>query len=389
MAFDGVGYQFSITTLRYPTVEPVIKRKLFQFWDGETEIELNELRTAKVTISMYDPACEDILPLERFLRVRYLGEVIFWGPMLEPDWNFDESKVTINAIDEGYRMVKHFVRIGDAVETDEFTTVDHRGVLALRDCALNTAGQTARGVPDLGIGDGTTDVPDVDIKLKITRGDEVWATIGDLAESLDNPFDVELVPQEIGQGNYALVNTYIKQGTDKSTTLKFHYNWGKSNLDKFSSRPSGSVVVTHDHVLSQDLEHRGTAAAEGPSARFGPYVKWDALSRNVDPSEPDPDAILAGFGKGTVMAYGEPPKFFTFSTRLDTGDSNVPTYGRDFLVGDLGHVVAKKGYGFFNEQARIRKVTIKQANYSKNMVYAEIEAVPTILISSDVNSPED
>ena len=57
-----------------------------------------------MTISIYDPACQDVLPLERFLHVRYLGHVVFWGPIVTPEWNFDQGTVTINAIDSAIRM---------------------------------------------------------------------------------------------------------------------------------------------------------------------------------------------------------------------------------------------------------------------------------------------
>lgn len=392
------GLIFSITTLRYPEVEPVRLHRLTQFTGGKITIELDELRLAEVTVSIYDDCCEDILPLERFLHVRYLGKPVFWGPILEPHWDYTNGTVTINAIDEGQRMVKHFVRIGDDVEADGFATVDSRGVLLLRDCALNISSQTDRGVPDLGIVDGDSDVPDSDIKLKVTRGDEVWGTIKKLSESLDNPFEVELDPQEIDEGSYSHLNTWVKQGVDRTgedpdyDALLFHFGWGLDNLSAFDANPSGSAVITHDHVLSQDLAHRGTAAAEGPSARFGPWVNWDALDRNVDPTEADPDAVLAGFGKGTVLVYGEPPKFSSFTTRLQSPDPAspiMPRYGVEFLVGDLCKVVAKRGKGYYNEKARIRKVTLNQTNSSVGTIQADVEAVPTILTPDDVTSTED
>lgn len=384
MAVISEELVFSITTLRYPTVAPIRKHRITQFTNGEVVISKNEknMRTAKVTISIYDPACLDILPLERFLFVRYRDKPVFWGPILVPEWDPDNNEVTINAISPAYRLKKHFARIGDAIEAAGSARVDAVGISGFLECGFNTAGQTTRGVPELGIVMGTINSTANPLHLyDVKRGDEVWAGIQNIVDQEDGP-DIELEPQELTQGSYALLHTSDDQTRMRTNEVQWHYGWGLDNLESFKPSPAGDAVVTHAHVLSQDLKRRVTVTAEGPSARFGPYVYWDALS--VNPVGANADAALVEFGKSRVLRYGEPPLYFTFQPR-----PYIPLlYGRDYLIGDIVRIVAKKGFmPVFAFNAEINKVTLSQKDTSTKVV-ANLEAAPRILTTADITSSE-
>ena len=81
----------------------------------------------------------------------------------------------------------------------------------LRDAALNTTGQTTRGVPDLGVGDGTdTTTANPDHGYDIKRGDQVRGSILNLAGQADGP-DVELEPQDRARGTIVLSTLSISR----------------------------------------------------------------------------------------------------------------------------------------------------------------------------------
>lgn len=397
------GLVFSITSLRYPGLEPVRLRRLVQYTDGSVTIPLNGQRAAAVTISVYDPACLDALPLERFLFVRLYGVPIFWGPITTPDWDLANGTVTINALGPDYRLVKHFLVVGDAIGSSTIPTpvpggtagvpcpVSAGGLWDLVYAAYNDAGQTARGVPDLGIIQGVTGDQESSHEVDVQRGDCVMDDIANVASDIEGP-DFDFIPQELDEGSYAHLDTWGKRGTDKSSgvgAVQFHFGWGKDNLDDYEYQPGGDSVITHDHVISSDGLNAGTAAAAGPSARFGPYVNWDALDINPAGATDDiKNEVLAAFGRGTVMAYGEPIKSLTLTLKTTVNsDQTLPRYLHDFDVGDVVDTHGRRGYFDLHTPARIVSVTLSQAAASKSVV-PSLEVVPAILTSADVDSTE-
>lgn len=407
----GSGLIFSITTLHYPAHDdvdellPIRLHRLTQFEDGEVGIPLDDMRDAKVTISVEDPACVDVLPLERMLHVRYLGLVVFWGPMTDPEWNITDGKVTINALGPEFRTQRHFIREGDEIDGvvvgNSITDADGQegvdcpvtsdGMWDVLLTAYNTTDQNDRGVPDVGIirgidGDGGgTEV------IKVSRGDETFGTIDELGKAFLGP-DFEFEPLDYTDpgyvGAYAKMNTYEKQGADKTDDIRLQFNWGKCNLDGYTERPSGTAVVTHAHRLSPNAKHRGTAAAAAPSARFGVYVDWDVV--NAEPQGADDDAknaVLAGFGKITVQDYGEPPAFIDVTLKVAVDGQPFLRYGADYGVGDEVNVSAHRGFYRRSFDARITKVTLRQTNAQRSTL-PSIELVPSILGPDDVASSE-
>lgn len=408
----GPGLIFSITTLHYPAYDdvdevlPIRLHRLTQTENGEVEIPLDDMLKAEVTITLYDPACADVLPLERMLHVRYLGKVVFWGPMTDPDWDVTDGKVTIHALGPEYRAQRHFVREGDDIDGVIVgnSTTDPNGENGV-DCpitsdgmwdvlltAYNTVEQNDRGVPDIGILRGLTGDGGSTEVIKVARGDETFGTIDEISKAFLGP-DYEYKPLDYTDpgyaGGYAEFNTYEKQGTDKTDTVRLQFNWGKCNLDGYRERTGGTDVITHAHRLSPDGKHRGTAAAAGPSARFGVYVDWDTIDAEPQGADDDAkDAVLAGFGKLAVVDYGEPPHFIDVVLKVAVDGQPALIFGVDYDIGDEVNVSAHRGFYRRSFDARITKVTLRQTNAQRN-VLPSIELVPSILGPDDVSSTED
>jgi hypothetical protein len=165
---------------------------------------------------------------------------------------------------------------------------------------------------------------------------------------------------------------------DKRSSVILHFGWGKDNLEGFAHNPGGDSVVTHAHVLSEDGAARGTATAVASSARFGVYVEWNALSAKAN------EATLREYGRGRVLAYGEPPDYFTLQPKLTTSDGEPgPRYIEDFKVGDLIHAAAHKGFGRVSFDGRVTQVRLRQAEAIR-AVHTELDCVPRILADTDV-----
>lgn len=378
--------EFSITTLRYPTIAPVRKARATQYWDGEVVIPLNEMRNAKVTFSMYDPIVKEILPLERMLFVRYLGIPVFWGPIVTPEWDYENGLVTVNALGPEFRLVNHYLGLQDAATSTKdvpvLMPVNGASLRTLRDAANNLAGQTTRGVPDLGIVNGTDTSASPLQEYEFERGSEVWQSMQEITGQASGP-DMEFEPLDWDANynslqGYAKLNTWLKQGTDKTDTVIFHYGFGKGNLENFIHRPGGDSVVTHAHILSEDGKARGTATAVDPSARFGVYVEWTALQAKAN------EDTLREYGRSRVLAYGEPPDYFEITPKLTESDgSEGAKYLVDFGVGDVIHVAARKGYGAQSFDGRVTQVTLSQGSIMRSVKTA-LDCVPRILQDADV-----
>lgn len=353
---------------------------------GEVKRIRGGSRTADVTVSMFDPIVHHIVgkPYARFLKVYNRDDLVFWGPAKLLIGDMAAGTLRISAICPSLRMIYHQLRRGDLADApielnagnDDkgAVTVDHIGLRILRDAALNTAGQTARGVPDLGVIDGSNTFPaDPDSRMGVTRGDQVWNTILQLSESLGPDFDLEPIEDTIGA--YAQLNTYaagpphppgwigsaLPQGTDRRGTVAFHFGMGHQNLEnvQFSD---GTRYITHAHVLSRDLEYRFTASNPEASAETGPYVQWDATdfdAHDIDPAVVED--VLIAYGVDIIKAYSRP--LIELDLTLPIEDASDLWVGRDYDLGDLVGVAGRQGYVELEEAAyRINAITLQQAS---------------------------
>jgi hypothetical protein len=392
--------EWEITTLHYPDQDAVVLAHLTDVQDGLVTIPRNDQRTAQVALSVYDPALGLVLKrwqqfltalawsgrvrvIEAYamqLRARYRGHPVFWGPITLPEWRGADAALTLHAVDPSLRLQHQYLVSGDLGGEISISSpngkleVSSAGYQALRDAAMNLPGQTARGVPDIGIVDGVdagalTDPP---LTVGVTRGDELWSTWLQSITSSEYGPDFELEPIFDIPGVYARLNTYASQGTDKRTKVAFHYGFGADNLADFVWTPGGSII-THVHSLDSDLKAPVEFADLDSSRLRGIYVEWHAA-----PFKAKHDA-LAAYAKEQVKKYGVPPDYVTVTLRPDTQADGERTlrYPEDFGLGDTVQAIAKRGYMNEAIDATIREIRLRQIDAS-GIVTPEIDLLPVV-----------
>lgn len=379
-------FRIKLTSLHYPfntttgasARTPVTLAHIHEFSAAEVQIPANDSRTASVTISLDD---EDVLaqvnPYRTLLHIVYVtpnsARLVFWGIVNVVSDSSEQNTVTLNAVDMSYRMQHHYLRFGDRILNafDDATlpnsrgrgyvAYDSEGLRWLRDAADNTEAQSNRGVPVLGIMDGSLTDPfafDTEAKVEVRRGDNIWQTwLSNTGQ--DAAPDFELEPVDNQWGYYAKLHTYLRQGSDNPALLLFT-DGDNCRLD-FTT---GGKLVTHNHTLSSGEENRKTVVDTDSSAENGVYVQWD-----VTEYASFYDTPLLARGTQVIREYGEPRDYF--DVRLDD-DANL-YYLEDFIVGDACRAVRRRGTYVKRVDGHITMVTLRQVDAAGN-VLPEIEA---------------
>lgn len=379
VVLDGPGLEFHVTGLWYPEeTEHAYYGRAADPQAGEVFIPLNDSRTASVTVPLTDTVLAGVLghPYSRFLRVYHRKRLVFWGPINLHEVDMRAGTCKLSAVDPSLRLLRHQLRRGDLLDApvplaeandDEgAVTIDHVGLRHLRDAGLNTTEQTTRGVPDLGIIDGTnTYVADPDSRFGVSRADEVWGMMLTLSRTEGPDFELEPVDDEVGA--YCKLNTFARQGTDRShaaedvQAVQFHYGGNRSNVENLAYT-DGSQYTTHVHVQPRDGGYRFTAANLTASAETGPYVDWVSGGFDSQKADSIQNALqILAHANDYVAAYGRPLLALTLTLPAETGSADEYQYGRDFWVGDTVGVSGKSGVCELEESAyRIVSVRLVQ-----------------------------
>ena len=344
------GLEFHLTGLWLPAATTVsYYGRISDPLAGSVQITRNESRTASVTVSTHDPVLEPLaalvqVPYTVYLKVYYRGLLVFWGPVKVRAGAFGSGTVRLDAVDMSLRMVKHFLRRGDLVGQGEFTaanddlgwvTIDALGVAALRN-AVDTV-----SFPTLGVSDGTNDFTAAALrKLGVSRSDQVWNSLVQLSQTQGPDFELEPV-DNVAQ-TYAKLNTFTKQGTDRSATVQFHYGTGLSNLEDLEFQ-EGEEYVNLVHVQDRDKKYRVTTTNATALARTGPYIAWDATDFDATGmTQAEAETVLGAHGADLITAYSQPLTALTATLPVDT-DTSL-RYGTDFFIGDTIGVAGKDGF---------------------------------------------
>lgn len=318
---------------------------------GEVSRLLDDTCTASVTYSMHNPIAGVVaaLPYATYgmcLKVYYDGVLRFWGPVKVRDRDFTNGTVRLDAVDPTLRLVRHYLRRGDLAGDGEliaaghdqgFVTVDHLGIRLLRD-----AGNVDEGVlPPLGIIDGTNDfVADPDAKIGVGRGDPLMEKILALSQALGPDFSVD--PDDSGTvGVYATLNTYARQGEDRTGTVQLHYGLGRCNLEGLQEI-EGEEYTNMVHVLDSESKFRVTVGNATAIVATGPYIGWEQTeldTTHVDIVEAE--TILYQRGVDIMRAYSKPSSAVTVTLPIDEPGSI--RYGIDLDMGDTISVAGKVG----------------------------------------------
>lgn len=339
-----------------------------QFSDLDVGHLVNGFKTAKVSLSMFDPIVAGLEPFKFALRVLYEDrlEPVFWGQsnMIK---DYEQGLVHLEAQDASLRMLHHYLRRGDTAlnavggDVDQGAiSADANGISLAVEAAQNIASQDARNDPSLGLDvvDMSTPVGPV---VQVERGQECWQVMTDIADNEVGPeFTMDTSD---GLDFYAHLVTHDLLGTDRTSATPDTPATGEVvcdygiGVDNIETGPTVTPIppVTHCHVLSEDRKYRETAAAfDGlgvpTSNMFGVFVQFIRTGFNVSGGD---TTVLLEKAKAVVRAYGFPLEQVSFALRPDgfTGHS----YGRPdftapagtteatFYLGDFVTVRAVKG----------------------------------------------
>lgn len=229
------------------TLDTLTGVRLCQFTERENaEVAggLNAPRTAKLDVSLEDPRSAFARePLYSVLSVTFDREPLFRGKLLTPVYKGTDRVVEINAIDPSFNLqCAHTDERSDGAYFTKQYAVDQSEIKArLMEHVLPTAAEAAAGTPPHGIRRGSLPAT-VARDLELAPGVQIWQSWLDLTE-LEGGADLELRPLAAFEGfNYVALDTFARQGSDKSATAIYQFNLGKSNCGDFQLTPAGEEI---------------------------------------------------------------------------------------------------------------------------------------------------
>jgi hypothetical protein len=345
------------------------------FSDCNVNIGINEQRTASVNFPFRDPGYKaadydwGVQEFSMFLAVWYYNDLVHWGPLVGPTWDFSTGIFTANSIDETVRLQHQYFRYGDIIDHPNPTghrwqaSVDGDGLELMRKAGDNVGSQITHDPPlGLILGTDTSDAHPT-TRLTIARGDPVWSAMQDLCNHSIGP-DMEFRPVWGVPGTYAYMNVFQTQmnnttdfsGNPTNITARFAYNCEDDSLDAYSISGSGNLI-TMAHVLSTN-GYRITVQNSSDAQIFGDYIYWDATEYASDTN-----GILEERGKALVQGYSRPLNVVSLGIKPDC----QYRYLRDFDMGDvIMHMAKKDGY-HYSAQDRIVNIRLVQQGDTQNI----------------------
>lgn len=382
--------------------DPIAGGTIYRTAEGgglEVTDPLNDARTARLTLSIYDKAAHYCRPLDRLLSVTYGPHLIFKGPILQVATDYASASVQITAHDASIKLKQHFHRYGDAACDTKFP-IDGRGVRLLVESSLPTATQIINDVPPNGIlwGHDTTTheaaappAGDGIWRGPVKPGTNVWESINNLKDVLPGRFDFRLTPVDKDHlgvletsipGFYCELDTADRLGTDKSDTLILEHGLGQDTAENVTHEPDGDVVRNYFTQVypggqkgRNDHERRATAKAPNSIADYGLLEGWESSGQTNDTQ-----AVLLEKARSMVKAYARPPDFFTVAPRQSSAD--VPRYPGDMKVGDTIRVRARKGTRQVDLIGRILSATVAAIDQAGNS-RVTLECAPDLDVTLD------
>jgi hypothetical protein len=289
--------------------------RLTQYANADVEIPLSDARTARVDLSVHDPACYHLLekvlpegnlrgltagakrggPLDTLLKVVYSSPVhrmlVFWGPILTPSWKGSEGTVTLNAIDPTIWIKQCYHRYGDIVVKSKSTAglygypLNGDGARRLLESVLISQALADEGVQDPGIlmsGEDTTinlHYEMVNGKLAIRPGD------GGRPTNLTKPQVGDAVWRSVDRGTNAWDTL-----TNLTKTIE-GFDFEFQPIDRDFPPPNGPYI-DGNFVLFNTYQNQGRDLTHGGPAhpRDKLVFHYNFGADNLDDFEYSPDA---------------------------------------------------------------------------------------------------
>lgn len=357
---------------------------------------VNDSRTAKLSLSIYHPACKFVRPLDRLVKIYYGPWILFHGIMLKPIWSGKQGIVEVNCHDTTLRLKHRYNRFGNE-PVDKGYPMDGRGLRMLVESGVPIEPQLDRDVPNVGILWGTDTYPQQGPKPvtsppaagdgywgRAERGSNVWDTIQNLLQIQGAP-EVEFEPIDAdfpavggvwNPGDMAQMHIAPRIGSDKTGQVFFQHNFGQGNADDFVYEPDGDVVRNYWVEVNPggernraDTKNKALSHDGASWKKYGIYGGWESAQQTYTKEG------LQQRANAYVGAYAYPPDFFSVTPRSE--GTNVPAFLKTYKVGDTIRAATRKGYLNKDLQGRIIKATIKQRDTSGG-AQMTLDCVPTV-----------
>lgn len=377
-------------------------RRISNFRDLTVTEPLNDSITAKLTLSMYDWAAQEVLPLERVLTVVYDGFLVFRGRFTRPIFNFQQGTVEINAHDATLALKHHYHAFGDEVVEFGYP-IDGRGLRMLCESSVPLEVQADAGMIPSGYlyGEDLTThqeggISDDDsIWRRVERGANVWESVQNLSQIVGAPdFHFRPVHPDFPgingsppAGFYAELDCYDRRGEDQSSSIIFEHGFGKKNAENVIWEPDGTSVrnfwvqVYPGGDRSSTDDQRRARVLNGDSINaYGMMMGWESSGQK------DAYKSLVQKAKAWVRAYAFPPDYFTVVPGPDK--AGTPKYRDDYNVGDTILARGKKGYVQKEIEGRIIQATLSQVN-ANSQTKVDLSCVPTVGTSEVIVLDQD
>lgn len=190
----------------------VTESQIKQYTSLSVQLTVNDDRTAKVTLSLYHPAVQNVVKvsgehriaaLGRMVRIRYRGTTIFWGPITQPKFSAASGTVELQCQGPCFKLRHRELNYSDPIVTSDTAEPgsadvvqnpsDWRTIKAIVEAAYDLPSQYDINVPDIGV-----NVVNVSGKnapaafwIEIERGSKNWDKIQEVTESYyGGEFDV-------------------------------------------------------------------------------------------------------------------------------------------------------------------------------------------------------
>jgi len=374
--------------------------RLTHFSNLEVTDALNDSRTARVTISLYDEAMRHVQALSRMVKITYGPYLVFWGYILRPVLDFGAGTCELNLHDPTLKLKHHYHHFGDAVVNDDpdnqslSYSFDGRGLRLLMDSAYPTQAQLDNFVPGLGIRYGENSYPnqpdeaDGGIWLTAaTRGQNVWESMTAMAGIAGGP-EFRFVPIDEDHpghdgstpepGVFCELEISDRLGSDRENVKQFTWGMGTGNTESIVMEIDGDQVRNdwtqvypggEKNTNLNERSKRGRVWDESSIADYGLYEGYEASQTK------DKKKTLVDKATAWVRAYRRPLNMVTITPRTDSPDTLRWMY--DYEVGDRVMARAKRGLTGIEQTVRITSTTLNQSSGDGD-TRTTIQAVPVI-----------
>lgn len=381
-------------------IPAVIRGQLTQFFEFKLRVPRKGYRTADLRVNLLSDELEPLYTTgdhlrtyANFLYVKWRSHVIFWGPILSKEVDFEGNDLTLHASDQGSRLEHHYFRIGDIAMDDPrnaskgHLTVNAAGI----DLSLK-AGEPPNS-PDidagsqyipLGVRMGSDHHTDYGRRIQIERGQEVWRTMLDLGDRTDGPL-FEFVPLDISDGeDFAVCNVFDQVRDDISADVKFHYGTDLKNVRNMKLDVGGEVL-SHAVVLTQDNRWRVLSISVPTGEEYGVWIQWEQVDFNLNKTATEADATdaLGAVGDAVLDQYGRPLTSVEITLRRDDqiiDASDQFHWITDFRVGDIVGVKGTKGHESFSGKYMIDEVRLEQETDNSGQLRQAIDVIPLVTV---------